>query len=188
MPHWIILAVTLAFSGSGSQSVEAAQLAGVSLPATTTVGPIKLVLNGIGIRTYSVLEVHIYVAGLYLQQPSHDANVILSSPGIKLLQLHFVHDVDVNKMRAVWRTELINNCIAPCELSQAALSQFLAALQPIRAGEDVTLIFKQDGLDAYYNGSLVGHIADTQFTHLMLAVFIGQNASQPILKRELLGE
>lgn len=187
MPHWLVLGVTLAFSGFGPRSVEAAQLAGVTLPNATTVGAIKLVLNGIGLRTYSVLAVHIYIAGLYLQHPSHDANVILSSPGIKLLQLHFVHAVDVDKMRAVWRTELVKNCMAPCELSQAALSQFLAALQPVRAGEDVTLVFKRDGLDASYNGISVGHIADTQFTRLMLAVFIGQNASEPRLKRELLG-
>jgi Chalcone isomerase-like len=182
-----ILAVTLAFFSSGPRPVEAAQLAGVTLPDTATVGTTRLVLNGIGLRTYSVLAIHIYIAGLYLQQPSHDANVILFSPGVKLLQLHFVHDVSANSMRGAWRTGLVRNCIAPCKLSQAVLSQFLAALQPVRAGEDVTLVFKHDGLDAYYNGISVGHIADTQFTQLMLAVFIGRNANEPRLKRELLG-
>jgi hypothetical protein len=167
--------------------VEAAQLAGVTLPNTTTVGTTTLVLNGIGLRTYSVLAIHIYVAGLYLQQPSHDANAILLSPGIKLLQLHFVHNVNAVSLRRNWRAELVRNCIAPCKLSPAVLSHFLAALQPVRAGEDVTLVFKRDGLDAYYNGISAGHIADTQFTQLMLAVFIGRNATDPRLKRALLG-
>jgi hypothetical protein len=182
-----ILAVTLVFFSSGPRPAEAAQLAGVTLPDTATVGTTKLVLNGIGLRTYSVMAVHIYVAGLYLQQPSHDAHEILFSPGVKLLELHFVHDVSANSMRGAWRTGLIRNCIAPCKLSQAVLSQFLAALQPVRAGENVTLVFSHDGLDAYYNGNFAGHIADTQFTQLMLAVFIGRNAAQPRLKRELLG-
>ena len=182
-----IFAAILTFLSSAPWPVAAAQLAGVTLPDTATVGTTKLVLNGIGLRTYSVLAVHIYIAGLYLQEPSHDANAILSSPEIKLLQLHFVHDVSANSMRNAWRTGLAKNCVPPCTLSQAALSQFLAALQPVRAGEDVKLVFKPDGLDAYYDGISVGHIADTHFTQLMLAVFIGQNATVPRLKRALLG-
>jgi Chalcone isomerase-like len=187
-PFWhVILTVALGVFSCGPRPVEAAQLAGVTLPDTTTVGTTTLVLNGIGLRTYSFLAIHIYVAGLYLQQPSHDANVILLSPGVKLLQLHFVHNVNANSMRRAWRTGLVRNCIAPCKLSPAVLSHFLAALQSVSAGEDVTLVFKHDGLDAYYNGISVGHISDTQFTQLMLAVFIGQNVTDPRLKRELLG-
>ncbi len=167
--------------------VVAAELAGVTLPDTASVGTTKLVLNGIGLRTYSALGVHIYIAGLYLQQPSHDADAILFSPSVKLLRLHFVHDVSVDSIRGAWRTELASSCITPCKLSQSILSQFLAALQPVHAGEDIMLVFKRDGLDAYCNKVYLGHIADAQFTQLMLAVFIGKNASQPRLKQQLLG-
>jgi hypothetical protein len=188
MPFWrVMLALTLGSFSSGPRPVEAAQLAGVTLPDTATVGTTTLVLNGIGLRTYSVLGIHIYIAGLYLQRPSHDANSILRSPGVKLLRLHFVHKVNANSMRLAWRTGLVRSCVAPCKLSPELLSHFLAALQPVRAGEDVTIVFKHDGLDAYYNGISVGHIADTQFTQLMLAVFIGRNATEPLLKQELLG-
>lgn len=77
---------------------------------------------------------------------------------------------------------LVRNCIAPCKLSPAVLSRFLAALQPVRAGGDVTLVCTHDGLDAYYNGISAGHISDPQFTQLMLAVFIGQNVTAPPFK------
>jgi hypothetical protein len=188
MPRWsFMLGVGLVSPGLVPQPVAAAQLGGVSFPNTATVGATKLVLNGIGLRTYSALGIHIYIAALYLQQPIHDAHRILISHGIKLLQLHFVHAVSVNSVRGVWRTELVNNCVAPCKLSQPVLSAFLAALRPVRAGDNVTFVFKPNGLDAYHNGIYMGHIADPQFTQVMLTVFIGQNASEPRLKQALLG-
>src|ERR1700761_725506 len=110
MPLWrIMLVIAVGGLSSGPRPVEAAQLAGVTLPDTATVGTTTLVLNGVGLRTYSGLAIHIYVAGLYLQQPSHDANAILLSPGIKLMQLHFVHNVNANSLRRTWRTELVSN-------------------------------------------------------------------------------
>ncbi len=171
----------------GLQPAAATRLAGVNMPLTETVGTTKLVLNGIGLRTYSMLGIHIYVAGLYLQQPSHDANAILASPGIKLVQMHFVHNVSVAAMRGAWRRGLMKNCVAPCVLSQSLLAQFLAALRPVSAGENVTIEFRPDGAQAYYNGVSVGYINDPSFARLMLAVFIGQNATVPSLKRALLG-
>ncbi len=165
----------------------AAQMAGVILPDTWTVGTTRLALNGIGLRTYSILAIHIYVAGLYLRQRSHDGDAILDSPGIKLVEMHFVHDVSADSMRGAWRKGLVRNCVAPCVLSQTLMAQFLAALRPVKAGENVTLVFRPDGADAYFNMQPVGHIADAQFAKLMLSVFIGQNATVPDLKQELLG-
>lgn len=51
--------------------LDAASVAGVTLPDTATVGSTRLVLNGLGLRTKFVLKV--YVAGLYLPQKSSDA-------------------------------------------------------------------------------------------------------------------
>ncbi|GLR66322.1 hypothetical protein GCM10010909_10020 [Acidocella aquatica] len=183
----VMLFSVLGLLGFGVWPAGAAQLAGVTLPDIQTVGTTRLVLNGIGLRTYSMLGIHIYVAGLYLQQPSHDADAILDSPGIKVVQMHFVHNVGAGAMRGAWRKGLVKNCVAPCVLSQSRLAQFLAALRPVSAGEDVTLEFRPDGAQAYYNGVSVGYIDDPAFARLMLEVFIGQNASVPVLKRELLG-
>lgn len=172
----------------GARPAAAAQLAGVKLPDTQMVGTTQLVLNGMGLRTYSLLAIHIYVAGLYLQQPSHDAEAILASPEVKLVRMHFVHNVGAAAMRAAWRRGLMKNCIAPCVLSRARLAAFLAALRPVKDGEDVTLEFQPWGAEAFYDGVSVGKIDDPGFAKLMLEVFIGQNTTVPQLKRELLGE
>ncbi|NNM56941.1 chalcone isomerase family protein [Acidocella sp.] len=183
-----IVFMVLAMLDFGLRPAVAAQLAGVSLPDTQTVGTTQLQLNGIGLRTYSVLGIHIYVAGLYLQQPSHDAEAILASPGIKLVQMHFVHGVGVSAMRGAWRRGLTKNCVAPCVLSQARLAQFLAALRPVKAGEDVSIEFQPWGAEAFYDGVSVGRIDDPGFARLMLEVFIGKNTTVPQLKRQLLGD
>ena len=180
--------VVLGLLGFGLRPAAAAQLAGVSMPDTQTVGTTQLVLNGMGLRTYSLLAIHIYVAGLYLQQPSHDAEAILASPEIKLVRMHFVHSVGAAAMRGAWRRGLTRNCVAPCVLSQARLAAFLAALRPVNAGEDVTLEFQPWGAEAFYDGVSVGTIDDPGFARLMLEVFIGKNTTVPQLKRELLGE
>lgn len=90
---------------------RAARLAGVTLPDTANVGGTALVLNGIGLRTYSVMAVPIYVADLYLQTPSHDADAILASFSVKLLVLQFVRNVPAAKVRDAGHTGLLNNCI-----------------------------------------------------------------------------
>lgn len=166
---------------------HAAQLAGVTLPNTANVGSQILLLNGIGLRTYSILHVHIYVAGLYLTHPMDNADAILQSSAPKILRLHFVHDVNASNVREAWKMGLVDNCVDPCQLNSTELNQFLSSLQPVSAGEDITLVFKDFGLDAYENGQLIGHVTDPKFARLILAVFIGPHVETPNLKSELLG-
>jgi hypothetical protein len=58
---------------------RAAELNGIKLPDTRQVAEVTLVLNGLGLRTYSVFRVPIYVAGLYLEQRDSSADAILRS-------------------------------------------------------------------------------------------------------------
>ena len=166
---------------------RAARLAGVTLPDTANVGGTALVLNGIGLRTYSVMAVHIYVVGLYLQTPSHDADAILASSEVKLLVLQFVRNVPAAKVRDAWHTGLLNNCISPCRLQPALLARFLSSLPAMHAGETVKLVFTKAGMQAYNDGKPAGSFADPQFSRLLLAVFLGPHAAVPGLKAELLG-
>ena len=51
---------------------RAAELDGVQLPDTLQVDGKTLHLNGFGLRTYSLLGIHIYIASLYLEHLSTD--------------------------------------------------------------------------------------------------------------------
>ena len=84
----------------------AAELDGVVMPDTEDVAGHHLVLNGLGLRTYSILRVHVYVAGLYLERRSSDPNAILASSQPKLLRFVFLRDVDAEDARQSWREAL----------------------------------------------------------------------------------
>ena len=60
---WLALAI---FSLTLSLNLQAADLAGVTMPDSVQVGNTTLVLNGLGLRTKIVVKV--YVAGLYLPE------------------------------------------------------------------------------------------------------------------------
>ena len=59
------------FMVASTFNLQAATVAGVNLPDTTTVGDKSLVLNGLGLRTEFMVKV--YVGGLYLEHKTTDA-------------------------------------------------------------------------------------------------------------------
>ncbi len=165
----------------------AAKLNGVTFPSYENAGHAELVLNGAGLRTYSIFHVHIYAAGLYLQDPSHDARDILASSSTKMLVLRFVRSVPVAKVRNAWRKGLRENCVAPCTLSPEHVARFLSSLHAVHAGDTAAFLFTKNGLRVYYDDKLAGVISDPHFARQMLAVFIGPHPSAPGLKAALLG-
>jgi hypothetical protein len=167
---------------------QAADLDGVAMPDTRVVDGTRMHLNGIGLRTYSIFGIHIYVAGLYLERRSDDPETILHSPERKLLDIRFVHDVDTVEARKAWQDGFDGNCRLPqCSLDKRDVERFLAAVPPIHAGDATTLFFTEDGVDVAFNGRRMGVITDPHFATTMLATFIGPVPPTPRLKRELLG-
>ena len=144
-------------------------------------------LNGIWLRTYSMLGIHIYVAGLYLQQRSSDPATILRSPEIKFLEFRFLRDVSANDARRSWREGLQNNCPLPCRLPPQEIAQFLAAIPSVHRGDSSTLLFTPGKLAVTFDGRPYGTVTDPLLAHIMLATFIGPAPSSPRLKRGLLG-
>ena len=167
---------------------NAADLHGVALPDTRTVDGTDLRLNGIGLRTYSVFGIPVYVAGLYLEQRSDNPDAILQSPERKLLDIRFLRDVDAADARAAWRDGFEQNCRAPCYLDPNDVQRFLAAVPSMRKGDDSTLLFTPQGVTVTLNGQPMADIRDPHFAATMLATFIGAAPPTPRLKRELLGQ
>lgn len=166
---------------------RAAELDGVSMPNTQWVDGERLLLNGIGLRTYSIFRIRIYVAGLYLEQRSHDPQTILRSKGLKLLQVQFLRNVSAGEARASWRNGLAKNCQPPCHLSANDVREFLAAIPAFHKGDWSRLIFDSQGVDVRIDGHLLGRITDPHFAQVMLSTFIGPAPPTQQLKRELLG-
>src|SRR6185312_5440667 len=86
----------LFFVTASTFSVNAASLAGVTLPDTEQVAGKTLVLNGMGIRTKYMVKV--YVGGLYLEQKSSDANAIIKADAPKQIVMKFLHGASKSQM------------------------------------------------------------------------------------------
>ena len=166
---------------------HAADLEGVSMADTRVVDGTQMRLNGIGLRTYSVLGIRVYVAGLYLEQRSGEPNTILRSRQRKLLDIRFLRDVGAEDARKAWQDGFEQNCRAPCYLDPHDMQRFLAAVPTMQRGDESTLLFTSQGVYVSINGRLMGDIRDRHFAELMLATFIGAVPPTPRLKRELLG-
>lgn len=166
---------------------HAAALAGISMPDTRSVDGRQMQLNGIGLRTYSILGVKIYVAGLYLERRSDNPDAIRRSPETKMLDIRFLRDVGAADARQAWREGFDSNCKAPCYLDPGDVQRFLAAVPDVHSGDESTLLFTPQGVQITMNGRPAGQIADPHFADAMLATFIGPEPPTPRLKRELLG-
>lgn len=165
----------------------AAELHGVSMPDTRIIDGISMRLNGIGLRTFSIFRIPIYVAGLYLTRRSSSADTILHSGERKLIDIRFLRDVPVENAREAWRDGFEKNCTTPCRLDPISVQRFLAAVPPIHEGDESVLLFTSVGVSITLNGQSAGSVADPHFAEIILATFIGPEPPTPRLKRELLG-
>lgn len=165
----------------------AATYDGITVPDSRIVEGTPLLLNGIGLRTASIFNVHVYVAALYVEHPSTDPEVILRSPDRKMLELHFVHDIDAIAARKAWQEGFNRTCRAPCQLPQPELAQFLATVPSVHPGDVARFVFRQDGLFVLLGNQQIGKVSDTNFIQVILAMFIGPAPASERLKQELLG-
>jgi hypothetical protein len=173
-----------AFVATGAR---AAELDGVQIPDTVQAGGKVLHLNGFGLRTYSVLRFHIYIAALYLEHPSANPEAILSSSQTKLLTVNFLHDVSADRERKAWQMGFAKNCLPPsCRLDPVEVATFLDHVPDARAGDRFSLLFDTHGASVNMDGQPLGVVSHREFAEVMLATFLGPNPGSHRLKRELL--
>jgi hypothetical protein len=163
-----------------------AELDGVSFPDTKQVGGRTLQLNGFGLRTATFLQIHIYVASLYLEHPNQDPDAIMRSPEAKVLAFRFEHDVSADRARDAWRKGLANNCVAPCKLDPADVEQFLASVPAMHDGDSFELHFTAHMAFITANGRPLGQIDKAPLADAVLAAFLGPRPGSPALKQALL--
>jgi hypothetical protein len=170
-------------------SASAATLADVTLPDTYPVEGHSLVLNGIGLRTLTIFNVRIYVAGLYLEQPSHDASAIMASSNPKVILLQFLHSGSKAEVEKEYREGEKNNCgSGGCPASdQADFERLVAAAPAVSPGDTSTYIFTARGVRVLANNRLIGDFANRDLANRLLAGFIGSQPPSQDLRSHLLG-
>jgi hypothetical protein len=171
-----------------SLPVFADTLAGVTLPDTVTVGGKTLVLNGMGVR--SKFFVKVYVAGLYLEKKSADANNIIQSDSAKRIVLQFIRsEVTREQMTEAFDEALKNNAPDKASGLQAEIGQFLKALETMREKEQMVVTYVPGGgTTVTVRGKDKLTIPGLPFGQLVFSMWLGPKPPNGDLKNGLLGK
>ncbi len=178
----VLAGLALALPGS----VFAADVAGVKVPDTQTADGKTLKLNGAGIRKKAIFKV--YVAGLYVEDPSKDASTLLSSSQSKQMHMWMLRDVKgANVSGAIADGFQLNSKAALPQL-QPRLDQLAKMIPDLKEGDQLSLTFVPDkGTIVNVRGTDVGTIEGRDFADALFAVWLGPSPVQDDLKQALLG-
>src|SRR5215471_5238338 len=161
----------LLFLSSAVSNLDAASLAGVTLPDSQQVAGKTLVLNGLGLRTKYMVKV--YVAGLYLEQKSSDANAIIKADAPKRIVLQFVHGASKNQMTDAFNESFNDNTPDAVKAMKPDIDKLLGAIDAVKVGDQMTFTYVPGTGTTYaMNGQDKVTIPGAKFGQVMFAVWL----------------
>jgi hypothetical protein len=168
-------------------NLNAAGLAGVNLPGTSTVGDKSLVLNGMGLR--SEFMVKVYVAGLYLPQKSTDASAIIKVDEPKQMVMQFLHDASKKQLSDAFEESFKDNDPDTEKAMKTHVDGFLGALEDVKVGEQMVFTYLPGkGTTLAVNGKDKLTVAGAPFGQLVFSVWLGPKPPTAGLKKGILGQ
>ncbi|WP_428392455.1 chalcone isomerase family protein [Lichenicoccus sp.] len=164
-------------------------LAGVTMPDTIRVDGATLRLNGMGVRSFTFLQIHGYVAGLYVPAPAHDEATLLATKGPKLLQISYVRSAGLGRVRGEMRAAHLRTCASGCSPREdGEYQQLLATARPVHAGDVSSYVFQANGdVQVLLDDQRLATIHGPDLARAMLDGMIGRNAPTRALRTGLLG-
>ncbi|MGK2856763.1 MAG: chalcone isomerase family protein [Thermoanaerobaculia bacterium] len=173
----VILALSIpAFAG---------ELKGVSMADRITVEGKPLVLNGMGLRTKMTFKV--YVAGLYLEAATKNAELVLSSEAIRRVEMVMMRDLEKGKIIDAVETGFEKNNKAKLPSLRARLDQFNAGLTDLKEGDKLVITYVPTKGVSVQSGSKSISIEGKDFADALFAVWLGKHPVDEKLKSGMLG-
>lgn len=161
---------------------------GVQMADSITVDGKALVLNGMGIREATILNIDVYVAGLYLESKSQDASAILGSTQSKRLVLKFVRDVDRSDITKAWTEGFERNAEAQLPALQDRINTLNGWMAAMVVGDSMEFTYAAaTGLTVKVKGATKGTIAGDDFARAFLSIWLAKPPNKG-LKAGLLGK
>jgi hypothetical protein len=177
------LAVALCSGAAGARECR-----GIAFPDQVQLDGRALSLNGLGLRKATIFKVKVYVAALYLPQPSNSADAILSSNPPAQLILHFVRDVGAGDIRKAWDEGFAKSAAGRLPDLKDRIASLDAWMQDVKTGQRLTFTFKPgDGVEVNLNGVAKGAIKGDDFARALLSIWLGDEPPNPDIKTGLLG-
>ena len=186
LKRWFLSASVVLITLVALSPARAATLAEVSLPDDATVGDKTVVLNGLGLRTATMLKVKVYVIGLYLESKSSDPQAIIASGESKRIAMHFVHKVTAKELRGGWTEGFEDNTKDVAGIKDE-IAKFNASMRDVKSGDSMVLDFSGDRVDVLINDTRIDSVTGEAFARALLAIWLGPKPPNEALKRGILG-
>ncbi len=167
----------------------AKSLSGVDFADSITLGDSTLQLNGVGARTK--LFVKLYIAGLYLETPSSDAEKIMNDDSPMSLDLEIVSGlIDSKKMEEAVIEGFNHATNGNTAEIQTRIDTFLSVLrEEIKKKDRFTFNYKPEtGTHIVKNNEEKAVIEGLDFKSALFGIWISEKPAQKKLKRALLGQ
>lgn len=163
----------------------ARELKGISMPDRITIEGKQLVLNGMGLRTKMTFKV--YVAGLYLENATQNANMIVSSEQIRRVEMVMMRDLEKAKISEAVNSGFEKNSKSKMPSLKARLDQFNAGLTDLKEGDKLVITYVPGKGINVQSGAKTIAIEGKDFADALFAVWLGQYPVDEDLKDGMLG-
>lgn len=170
----------------GATGASAGDLAGISMPDSAQVGEDTLALNGMGLRKKSIIKV--YVAGLYLAEPSGEPENILAADSARMTRMNFLRGVKADQLCDGWVEGLENNTPSSSAEVAQQFETLCGFMEDMKKGEEMVYTFQPGkGTTVLVKGTVKGTIEGKPFADALWGCWIGPNPPSADFKEGLLG-
>lgn len=167
---------------------EAKQCASVTMPDSITLEGKTLQLNGLGLREATILNIDVYVAGLYLEQRSSDPKQIIESESVKHVRLSLLRNIAKSEMTEQLEASFKRAAGKDYDKLKARFSQMAAWIPELHKGDSFSITYQPGkGLTLHHGARVLGTIAGADFGRTIFAIWLGDKPPNAGLKRGMLG-
>ena len=163
-------------------------VSGISIPSNKQVHGKSLLLNGVGTREKYWMDM--YVGALYLPKKSTDAQYIIQSNEIMMIELTIVSSlITSNKMSDAVDEGFENSTNGNTGTLQQRIQQFKSSFkEEIKKGDVYTMAYDPEkGTVVYKNGKLATTIPGLDFKRGLFGIWLCNKPADNTLKKALLG-
>jgi hypothetical protein len=161
---------------------------GVAMPSALIEDGKKLCLNGLGLREATILNVDVYVAGLYLERRGNQGQQLANSEQLKRMQLHFVRDVSRDEIAEAIGSSFEHSAAAGYAAMKPRIDRFTKALPQLKQGDTLSFTYRPGrGTSVSYRAKRLIEIPGGDFASALFRIWLGNKPPNEGLRRGLLG-
>ena len=172
----LLLSLLLA---TGTAAAQEATCRDLSFPRHLQVGGSDLTLNGLGVRKATFLKVNVYVAALYVIQPTHDPKPLIDSDTPQQLTLQFVRNVGVDDLRKAFVEDFERQDVGHTAALKDRVARLNSWMSDMKTGQRLSFVrLPHSGIQVSVNGVQKGLIEGDDFSRALITIWLGATRSE----------